>query len=68
MRQLLKIAEQYSQELEYGWHPSKCAILDPTNNETALSTTYFMYNHPISTTKSFQYFGLPFTSSGIYIG
>ncbi|KAG2219315.1 hypothetical protein INT45_003137 [Circinella minor] len=68
MPQLLKIAEQHSRELGYRWQPpSKCAILEPNNNESASPTTYYMYNQPIPATESFQYIGIPFTSSGIDI-
>lgn len=60
MRNLLHICEDHSYKLGYRWNPSKCVVLDPSNQ----SPTYYLYGDPLPVRSSFPYLGVPIRPGG----
>ncbi|EIE82013.1 hypothetical protein RO3G_06718 [Rhizopus delemar RA 99-880] len=60
MVSLLKRCEDHSQRLGYRWNPSKCVVLDPTDQPL----TYTLYGDALPTQPFFSYLGVPFRPGG----
>ncbi|KAG1445564.1 hypothetical protein G6F46_012170 [Rhizopus delemar] len=60
MVSLLKRCEDHSQSLGYRWNPSKCVVLDPTDQ----SLTCTLYGDAVPTQPFFSYLGIPFRPGG----
>ena len=56
MLNLLKLCEDHSHSFGYLWNPSKCIILDPTDQ----SLTYAFYGDALPICPSFSYLRIPF--------
>lgn len=57
---LLKKCEDHSHNLGYRWNPSKCVILNPTEQPL----TYTLYGDVLVALPSFSYLGILFRPDG----